>query len=540
MKKMWLSLLALIMVLSFAAGCTPAATEVSEEPAATEAAAEQPEAAATEEVAEETEEVVATEEPAAEVRDSLVIGVSAPPDNYFNWMDSQSPIVTLVVNATYDSLMRWETTFGEMQPCLATSYEVSEDGTVITYHLRDDVYFHNGDKFVSADVSATYELLKNNPWQMAVWDYIDHIETPDDTTVVFYLTQKVLAYPWTLSAYKIMPSSVIASEGQEYLDRNPIGTGPYKFVSYTDGVSVELVANPDYFGGEPPITNVRIDIIPDENTLATAMENGDIDYTDIKAAMLPIISGLEGVTITHGPTVRLSYMQLNTETLSLELRKAIAYATDRAYMLEVASNGAGTYEGTIPFNSNVSGFTSEGVADYSYDLDMARSILEEAGIQTPMDIGVIRGYESARIRKEAEILQADLASIGLNAEIEISEFGAFETEVLAGNFAIAIQGASYGDILSGYSSIYESRYIGETNYARYNNPTIDELFEQAIAAPDLDTYNEICAQIIQIVQEDVPYVMLYEMDVLDAHDSDLNIVVHLENNNYISEFSWNQ
>jgi peptide/nickel transport system substrate-binding protein len=538
MKKFSFVMLALIFILSLAAGCTPAATETATEAVVATEAVAQPSAVPPTAVPPTTAPTAVPPTEAAPAKDSLVIGISAGPDNYWNSMDSQTPISGLVNNVVYEGMMDWDTTFSEMQPRLATSYEVSEDGTIITYHLRDDVTFHNGDQFTSADVAATFNEAKNNAWAMSVWDYLDRIETPDETTVVFYLTQRVMTYPWTLAQMKILPASVLASEGVTSLDRTPIGTGPYKFVSYDEGVSVSLAVNDSYWGTIPPIKNIRIDIIPDENTLATALQNGDVDFTDVKAVMIPTLKELPGITIAHGPSVRLSYVQLNTEKLPLAVRKAIAYAADRAYMLEVASNGAGTMYSTVTFNHNVFGFDDTGAIDYSYDLDKAAQALADGGIQTPLDLGLLRGYTSARVSKEAEILQADLASIGLNVQIEISDYGAFSDSVLAGDYAIAIQGASYGDTLTGYANIFESKFIGSTNYALYNNPAMDTLFEEAIAAPDLETYIAKSKQIIELAQEDVPYVMLYEMDVLDAHNSNLNVVIGLENNNFLNLFSW--
>lgn len=534
MKKFLFVLLALTMIVSLCAGCSSPNTAAS----TAAAAVTEVSAAGTEAPAAVTEAPAATA--AVPVKDTLVVGVSSDTNNYFNTMDSADPLMNLAVNAMYDSLMYAEHTFDELQPRLATAYQVSEDGLTITFTLRDDVKFQNGDPFTSADVAATFEVAKTNAWQEAVWDYITSIEAPDAVTVVFHLSQYSSTALWKLAGFKMLPSAVITEKGIEWLDQNPIGTGPYKYVSYTAGVGLEMEANPEYYRDAPAIKHIKVDIIPDETTLSIALQNGDVDFAIINAAMKATLDGQPGLVVANAPTVRLAFMQLNTETLSLPLRKAIAYATDRAFMLEVASAGVGNIAGTIPINSNVNGYTTEGAVDYTYNLDKAREMVAEAGVQTPYNIGTIKGYTSAREQKDAEILQASLAEIGLTADIEISDYGKFEAEVKAGDFTIAIQGSSYEDYIGTltYGSLYESRFINDTNYARYNNPAMDELFAQIDVAKDTATYNDLCRQIIQLQQEEVPYVMLHEMAVLDAYNENLNVVLRVENNFYLGEFSW--
>ena len=230
------------------------------------------------------------EEP--QVGGDLIIGLSYEPDTlnvYSTHLlgDVQAMVVEglLVPN----SEMEYEAVLATEVPTVENGGTVmSEDGQTmdITYHLRDDVYWHDGEKLTSADVLCTWETLKNPDWDAESKDGvedIDSIEIPDDYTVVCHYNTVTPDFAQTLFTFGIMPKHII--EGVDMNDPNngynncPIGTGPYKFEEWVSGEYIKLSRNENYYGDNGPyIDTVTFRFVTDENTRINMLKAGELQH----------------------------------------------------------------------------------------------------------------------------------------------------------------------------------------------------------------------------------------------------------------------
>ena len=196
--------------------------------------------------------------------------------------DNANPIVQNIFNR----LVKLDAS-KQIVPDLATDWDVSEDGLAITFKLREDAHWHDGEPVTSEDVKYTFDQIKANEayYMSSRLQIVESIETPDEYTVVFNMTAPDVSFIADLGWYAtfILPEHVF-NNGQAWEDNpaamDPIGSGPFKLSEFKQGESVTIVANPDYHEGAPKLDKVIFSIIPDDATAVQALTNGDIDVLE--------------------------------------------------------------------------------------------------------------------------------------------------------------------------------------------------------------------------------------------------------------------
>lgn len=235
-------------------------------------------------------------------------------------------------------------------PDLATEWEVSEDGKTVTFHLRDDAKWHDGEKVTSEDVKYTFDTIKQNEnyYMSSRLEIVNSIETPDDYTVVFNMNESDVSFIADLGWYGtfILPKHVF-DNGQSWEEnpasKEPIGSGPFKFKEFNQGESIILVANPDYHEGAPKLDKIIFSIIPDDTTAVEALLNGDIDvYEGIPAASVDELEASDYIrlVLNEYPSPMRIIFNLEEEKLQdVNVRRAIATAIDREEISQKVFNG---------------------------------------------------------------------------------------------------------------------------------------------------------------------------------------------------------
>ena len=285
------------------------------------------------------------EEQAAQEKDSVVIAIGTEPetlDPTQGWGHGNSPIVqsTLV---RYNSDLTFEND-------LATSYELSTDGLTWTFHLREDAKFTDGKRVTASDVVFTLETAKKAQGAVDL-TYMESAVAKDDSTVIITLSQPTSIFLNTLASVGIVPKHAYSEE----YGRNPIGSGPYKFVEWKSQEQIMFTANEDYYEGEPAIKNVTVVFMSEDAALAAVLA-GEVDVAyssatlgntkaegyrveriasaDNRGFTLPILPE-EGKTTESGAPIG------NNVTCHREIRQAIAYAIDRQLIADTVLNGFG-------------------------------------------------------------------------------------------------------------------------------------------------------------------------------------------------------
>ncbi|MEZ4532048.1 MAG: ABC transporter substrate-binding protein [Thermomicrobiales bacterium] len=417
----------------------------------------------------------------------------------------------------------------ELVPVLAESWEFSEDGSQLTFHLREGVTFHDGSDFTSADVIASYERILDEATGSATRTNllsIESMEAPDDHTVVLNLSIPDVPLLTALASTNaaILSSDVIAS-GDPTTDA--IGTGPFKLDNWTPDQTTNLSANADWWAGAPKIDGIEMRIIPDESTIMAALRAGEIDFAmfnDPLIATLPT-EGSE-VVINRAPDIAYHVLQLRAFDIPgpgtpvaspsaevhplsiLEVRQAISCAIDRQEVVDAAALGEGTVTGPLTMPSYA--LPTDQLFCYTKDLEKAKALMEQAGYADGFPLTIIAASaEPPTAITEAESIQSQLADINIDVTIEPLELSVYVDRWLAGDFdaAIALNGGR-PDPYTMYARYFQDG-AQFANVAGYIDDTLDQLMKQGQVELDPEARKEIFNQFQTHLAEVSPWIWLY-------------------------------
>lgn len=412
----------------------------------------------------------------------------------------------------HGTLVRLDETLN-IVPGLAESWEFSADGTSLTFTLRSGITYHDGDAFTSADVVATLERIKDEETAaVGASNFADvaSVTAPDDGTVVLNLTGP--GGP-VLAALADTNSAILSDEdiAEGTAATAPNGTGPFMFVAWNQGRSVELERNPTFWEGAPNLDGVEIRVIPDEASVLNALRANEAQLgvlTD--PTVLEQVGELE---VMRAPALAYHVLMLNGARgpLADELvRQAISCAVDRQGVIDSAALGEGEDVGPITIPAYASGDPTSGRPCPERDVDRARELLTQAGQADGFSLNTIvmtGGYATAVA--EAQTLQAQLAETGVNLELETMETSAYVDRWLAADFdaAVALNGGRV-DPHTMYARYFTTGGALNT-VAGYASPTLDDILARGAAETDLAVRQPIYEEFASALETASPWVWLF-------------------------------
>ena len=475
---------------------------------------------------------------------TAVVAVSSDP-GHFNPAITTGYNVHVVADSMFNGLVALDANLSPI-PDLAESWTVDKDSKTYTFNLVKNALWHDGKPFTSADVKFTFEnvLLKyHSRTKAGLGSVIEAIDTPDAHTVVFRLKKSYgpLLQRLDVTEAPILPKHVFETGGdanKHAANQKPVGTGPFRLVSYKAGETITLERNPDYFkAGLPKLDHLVFRVIPDGSTQLLAMEQGEIDYLNrIPNADVKRLQSNGKFTITQSSTgpgggnciVTLTFNLDRAPLQKIEVRKAIAFAIDRQRIVDQVLIGWGK-----PAKAPISGAISwahspESLAEFSYDPSKAEALLEAAGFKKGAD-GVRLNLDIVHFpsfTKYAEVLKQDLGKVGINLKSRpldrAAAIGAifkkrdFDTNVI-----------SYCNGLDpdiGVKRMYVSNNIGPipfSNGSGYRNDKIDEWFDAAGQTSDIAVRQKFYRDIQNKLGQDLPYWWLVERTFVSGHKKSL-------------------
>ncbi|MFR7718836.1 MAG: ABC transporter substrate-binding protein, partial [Lachnospiraceae bacterium] len=451
-------------------------------------------------------------------KSDIVVAVDADVDT-LHPTDFSTTVELGVLNQIYDTLLYYSPDgTKDPEPRIAESYEISDDGLDYTFHLRDDVTFHDGTPVTADDVVFSIELYKASEYQGSQISMLSSVEATDEHTVVCHLDAPYSPFLQGICSPMIASKAYYESSEDDFVN-NPIGTGPYKFVSRAKGSNIKLEANEDYYRGAPEIKEVTFEVIPDSSTKAIALQTGEVNFAEIDSATKPQLEANPAITIAEVPTSAFSYIAMNTEKEpfnDVKVRQAINYAIDRDNLVAVC------YDGEAEVNSNICAKERFGYSDdqfqYTYDPEKAKELLAEAGIETPYDLGEILVAE--KYSNLATVIQNDLKAVGLDVTISVKEFNSYISDLQNGSYGITALNMTLEGDTQTLEMAFTSDYIGIANNARYSDEEMDKLFEQARTETDNDKRAEIFNEIFTKAQDEAIYAVMCNPMTLYAYNSD--------------------
>jgi peptide/nickel transport system substrate-binding protein len=435
---------------------------------------------------------------------------------------------------------------------LASDIKRSDDGLSYIFTLRDNVKFQDGRPFSSADVKYTLELVFSSNFAKSASfyegtgnekkSYIRLVEAPDDKTVIVTLTK-----PWVGLLSNLVPIAIIPKDSYESQKTQPLGTGPFKFISYDNSQQVvDLQAFPDYWEGPAQIQSLRVRVISDMNALQAELRAGRVDIAPMPTSLSPdavkLLSQENDLQVQAFQGSNVVLLTLNTASAPLDnvkVRQAIAYAIDRESMIKNLLLGyAKLAHSIIPQES----WAYSPGQTYSYDPATAKKLLDEAGFKDPDGDGpqmrlskpIVYKVSGSSVagRNYAGVIQNSLKEVGIPVEIETAEANTVFDEVRRGHFQIFYSqwvGGNQDPIF--YKDLFATSEIpSETrasrNRSRYSNKELDPLLEEAVNTFDRQKALDLYKRIQEHVSRDVPvFPLWYQSNIMISRKTVGNVQV---------------
>lgn len=455
---------------------------------------------------------------------TLRLGFSADPGG-FDPAQGPSGMSHVVIEQIYSTLMSVDEN-ALPYPDLAKSYEMSEDGLQYTFRLREGVTFHNGDPLTAEDVKFTFDRLRDPDsgysYQSQV-ETIEDVEAVDDLTVVFKLSRPTgpfltyMAFPGS----SIVPKALL--ESGHNLNAEPIGSGPFKFVSYQPRSMIRFERNENFYeAGKPYFDGMEFHLIADVTALTNAVLSGTINFSnEIPPRDWQRVKDAEGIVGLTLEGSRFYWLLPNNETPPMDnplVRQAIAHAIDRSAIV------AGTFYGqAVPFKGGVIPEWNWAHADIDYfsegaDPERARELLSEAGYPEGFETSLTMASSFPAMVSMAPIIQANLAAVGIRVQVSTMEIPRYWDEVWGpSNFGMT---AMYwvSPLADPDDFVYNNYACGTgINVQKSCDAEMDALLEEAKSGTTEKERKEVYRRQQELSLEQMPIVPLVNSYILTAH-----------------------
>ncbi len=441
--------------------------------------------------------------------------------------------LSLVLPYLFDTLVVRDED-GDVHPLLAKDWAVSEDGTKITFNLKEGVTFHDGTPFNAEAVRFTFERFEEAGRRSPIYggvSAIAEIEVVDELTVRFVFDEPTATLWSTISMpYAAIISPASARQAEESGEGNLVGTGPFMLESWESGQSITMKRNPDYDWGPPMVENqgpphlekMVYNVIPDATTQLAALQSGDVDVLFVnRPAHRQQLAEDESIRLEEALLSSLVYLGFNCQKPPFDevaVRQALSHAVDKEEVVNVALDGMGQ-RAFAPLPPAVHGFDPSLEAyELGYDPEKAKELLREAGFEQTGDGTWARDGErlegtlltSTRAPNEAiaTLLQSQLQTIGVPMEIQQLDARAVMQATGEGQFDFLLWRYDWNDS-SALNIFLSSQRIGRTNRVAYGNPEVDALLEKGVRELDKAARKEIYVEAQQIILQDAPWQPLY-------------------------------
>ncbi|NIZ92349.1 peptide ABC transporter substrate-binding protein [Kineosporiaceae bacterium B12] len=412
----------------------------------------------------------------------------------------------------------------ELTPGLAESWDVSEDGKVYTFHVRQGVTFHDGTALDAAAVEYNIRRMwdETSPQYNAkaagqtnfIWTFVTDVQAPDPATVVVTMSQPFSPFLRMLAqggngSTAIMSPKALQEFGEDVAD-HPVGTGPFTFDERIRGERISLLRNDTYWGTKPALDGVVFRPIPDASARVAALRSGDVDMISVPSpdSVASLVSA--GFQLSEGIPPHVWYLSFNMKdryTGIKEVRQAINLAIDREGMAKNLL--AGTVNPAYDVQAPANAAYVERTAEYSRNVARAKDLLAAAGLSGGFETTLTTSVDgSGQIvpAPMAEYIQQNLAEVGIKVKIETQEWISYlSTWAKGAQEGVGMMQISWGMTTPYWLYIVTSSTLqapNGPNVGYYSNPELDAVMSSAIQATDEETANDLWRQANDIVTDD--------------------------------------
>ena len=433
----------------------------------------------------------------------------------------------------------------DVEPQLATSWEVSKDGLTWTFHLRKGVKFHDGTPFNANAVKVSFERVidKNNPYyKYGTWRYpalglgpVKEVKVIDDYTVTLKTEKPYAPLVANLALWLcpiLSPAAIDKYKGD--IGRNPVGTGPFKFVRWVKDDQIVFERNDDYWGQKALLDRIILKSIPEVSARYMALQSGAVDIADdLDPDSIQMAKGNANLAMIERPSANVGYLAINTKKPILSnkmVRQAIAHAIDKQTIIKTIFRGL-AIPAVNPFPPSMWGYNFK-IKDYDYSVQKAKDLLAKAGYPKGFDIElwampVSRAYMPEPV-KTAELIQGYLAAVGINAKIVRHEWGVYLDKTMKGEHDLCMMGwlggnADPDNFLYGLLSSDNAK-VPAANIAFWENEEFTKLTKEAQVVFDKGKRSPLYLRAQEIFHEEVPWVPLAHSTIVRVYNKKLHDV----------------
>lgn len=416
----------------------------------------------------------------------------------------------------YDQLIRVGPDGLSLEPGLAESWEVSEDGLAYTFHIRDTT-FHDGTPATAGDAEFALTRVFNpdvSGWS-SLFSAVDKVEATDDKTLVITLNTQWVPFEADLALFgaSIFPQAAFEAQGED-LWQHPIGTGPFMFDSWDKGSQMVLKKNPTYWDeGKPYLDEVVFKVLTDSNARLLQLQGGELDIaTDVPFNQIEPLSANPDFTLVPDAVAKIVYMAINLKRELLQdknLRQAMNYAIDKDLIVTNILFGAGVPATTyLPL---MLGHDPQAVG-YPYDLEKAQALVADSSGKDGFTVSILTGVGDAVGSQVAQLVAASLQQIGGTVNIEQVEPGiSTERVTVTQDFDLSLSYYTTDiidpDQLTNFAVYSDSGYYAV--WTSYKNEEVDGWIKAAQTELDTEKRMELYRQVQAQHLEDAPFIFLY-------------------------------
>jgi peptide/nickel transport system substrate-binding protein len=441
----------------------------------------------------------------------------------------------------YDGLVVSSPSWDEVEPALAETWEISEDGLTYTFNLRQGVTWHDGTPFTSADVLFTYKTLLTKAigsiyatkllaiaggqeFYDGTATELTGVTAPDDNTVVFTLKEPFAPFVFSvLSNHSIIPEHVWSSKTAEDMakpgtwETGQIGTGPFKFVTYEPDKFLEVGRYDTAWRGKPILDRVLfVTVGTTPEAWAAALEAGDLDFSQVPATEYERLQTVSSLVMATKPVYNVRFLSVNVAKPYLSdkrVRQAIAHAIDREGICAEILKYSSTPTNTLTPSAK---WANAAVPAYAYDPEKAKALLAEAGWDANQELVLSFYYQDQPHADSMAIVQQQLTDVGIKATVNLIDgstvqsyyYDDAEFDVLMGGFGVSPD-------FDEFSNVFVSTAVWPAgqNAMKYSNARVDELFREGRITSDDAARKTIYDELQVILADELPWIPFYNLQL---------------------------
>jgi peptide/nickel transport system substrate-binding protein len=455
----------------------------------------------------------------ASTKPKIIVGIVQEPTSLDPTADATASIATTLLDNLYQGLVRLDGA-GKVLPSLAKSWDVSPDGTVITFNLNSGIKWHDGAPFTAQDVKFSYERAASadtkppNPHK-DYWAPVSKVDSVDDNTVKVTLSSYSDNWLFHMAAGS---ACIVSSKSADSNKTNPVGTGPFKFGAWNRGASLSLKRNDEYWGTKAKLTDVEFRFISDADAMNNALKAGDIDAIGQVQGPEQIkqFEADKNFSVIKGAAAGKLQVSMNNTSGPLadkKVRQALYAAIDRKAWIDGIGAGYGEPIGSHATPNDGEPYYADMTRVNTFDVAKAKQLLAEAG-QSGLKLRLAQISAFPYAVRGTDILTSQFAAIGVSLDVQPMEFPRWLQEVF-------LNKQDYDLTIINH---VEERDIGNYGnpkyYWHYDNAQVAGWLKEADAQPDAAKRKDLYTKIQQQLADDAANLWIYapnQLAVLKAN-----------------------